>query len=356
MKITLPAITNGQDLTNINNNLSKIATALNENVLYRVNIPGEDNSIGNDIDFNGYKAYNLTDVIVNGVSISTVAINAATAAQAAEASALAASGSATAASGSATAAASSAASIGSALALKLNIADAISTYLSIANASSTYLTIATASSTYLSTATASTTYQTQAATTTALALKANLAGPTFTGVVTLPTGAVAITQTAGNNTTALATTAFVTAGLSFKANLVGDTTGGNAVAGQLGEYLTSTTSGTSATSTVALNAASISLTAGDWDVTGIVGFNAAASTTVSFLHYGLSTTTGTIGAFPTDGTDYPNAASTSETNRKSAPIQRFNLSATTTVFLVAAATFGTSTLTIDGFIRARRVR
>jgi microcystin-dependent protein len=44
-----------------------------------------------------------------------------------------------------------------------------------------------------------------------LALKANLAGPTtFTGTVTLPTGTVATTQSAGNNTTAVATTAFVT--------------------------------------------------------------------------------------------------------------------------------------------------
>jgi hypothetical protein len=44
----------------------------------------------------------------------------------------------------------------------------------------------------------------------ALDLKANLASPTFTGTPSLPTGTTAVTQTAGNNTTALATTAFVT--------------------------------------------------------------------------------------------------------------------------------------------------
>lgn len=44
---------------------------------------------------------------------------------------------------------------------------------------------------------------------TALDLKANLASPTFTGTPTLPTGTIATTQTAGNNTTAVATTAFV---------------------------------------------------------------------------------------------------------------------------------------------------
>jgi len=47
----------------------------------------------------------------------------------------------------------------------------------------------------------------------AVATKADLASPTFTGTPALPTGTTAVTQSAGNNTTALATTAFVTAGL-----------------------------------------------------------------------------------------------------------------------------------------------
>lgn len=49
--------------------------------------------------------------------------------------------------------------------------------------------------------------------TTALALKAPLASPTFTGTPTLPSGTIATTQSPGNNTTAVATTAFVTAGI-----------------------------------------------------------------------------------------------------------------------------------------------
>ena len=43
------------------------------------------------------------------------------------------------------------------------------------------------------------------------ALKAPLASPTFTGTVTLPTATIAVTQTAGNSSTAIATTAFVDA-------------------------------------------------------------------------------------------------------------------------------------------------
>jgi hypothetical protein len=60
-----------------------------------------------------------------------------------------------------------------------------SNYLTTASASSTYFTIANAAN------------------------KADLASPTFTGTPSLPTGTTAVTQTTGNNTTAIATTAFV---------------------------------------------------------------------------------------------------------------------------------------------------
>ena len=62
------------------------------------------------------------------------------------------------------------------------------------------------------------------ATQTALDLKAPLASPTFTGTPTLPTGTIAVTQTLGNDTTAVATTAFVqTALANFGGMTVSDT-------------------------------------------------------------------------------------------------------------------------------------
>jgi hypothetical protein len=48
----------------------------------------------------------------------------------------------------------------------------------------------------------------------AIATKADLASPTFTGTPTLPTGTIATTQTFGNSSTLLATTAFVQAALA----------------------------------------------------------------------------------------------------------------------------------------------
>lgn len=50
---------------------------------------------------------------------------------------------------------------------------------------------------------------------TAIATKADLASPTFTGTPTLPTGTVATTQSSGNSSTAIATTAFVQAAIAL---------------------------------------------------------------------------------------------------------------------------------------------
>ena len=49
----------------------------------------------------------------------------------------------------------------------------------------------------------------------AVATKADLASPTFTGTPTLPTGTIATTQSLGNSTTAVATTAFVQAAMAL---------------------------------------------------------------------------------------------------------------------------------------------
>ena len=49
---------------------------------------------------------------------------------------------------------------------------------------------------------------------TAIATKADLTSPTFTGTPTLPTGTIAVTQSAGSNTTTIATTAFVQTALA----------------------------------------------------------------------------------------------------------------------------------------------
>jgi hypothetical protein len=119
----------------------------------------------------------------------------------------------------------------------------MSSYLTTANAASTYQTLSGMSS-YLTSATAASTYFTIAN----AANKADLASPTFTGAPSLPTGTIAVTQTAGNNTTAVATTAFVTAAVGAGGAVT-------SVAGRTGAVVLSNTDisglGTMATATAA---------------------------------------------------------------------------------------------------------
>lgn len=184
--------------------------------------------------------------------------------------------------------------------------------------------------------------------TTAEALLAPKASPALTGTPTAPT--VAATAAAG--TTQLATTAFVRNGT---------TTNDNAPAGQVGEYISATVAAGSAvalTTGVAANITSISLTAGDWDVFGDLGFTLDAATVPSLLIGGISPVSA---AMPTPGQGAYFATYPSQIAGQTSPafpvgVARFSLSTTTTIFLVANASFITNTCAAYGFIGARRAR
>lgn len=138
-------------------------------------------------------------------------------------------------------------------------------------------------------------------------------------------------------------------------NIVGVTTANNAPAGSVGEFVSSTIAFASAISlsnNIAANVTSISLTAGDWDIKGNVFFSntgtftmfAAWSSTTSATKPDLSLISQFLLAtgFGSSGI--------------SIPYQRISISATTTVYLSAVASFTTGTLTACGGIYARRVR
>src|SRR5581483_4447546 len=91
--------------------------------------------------------------------------------------------------------------------------------------------------------------------------------------------------------------ATVTAG-----NLPAETGAVDATAGCVGEYVTASASGVSfgtTSGTVTKTVTSISLTAGDWDVSGAISFDGTAtgSGQVSASAAGTSTTNNTIGTF-----------------------------------------------------------
>lgn len=147
---------------------------------------------------------------------------------------------------------------------------------------------------------------------------------------------------------------------SASAGIVGTIAVGNANAGSVGEYISATVASGAAialtTATVA-NVTSISLSAGDWDVDGVVDYTTAATTNITQLQHGSSTTTAALGAqdtFVSEGfaAMVPGAILLAY----GIPTTRINVSTTTTVFLVAKATFTVSTLAAYGTLRARRVR
>jgi hypothetical protein len=127
--------------------------------------------------------------------------------------------------------------------------------------------------------------------------------------------------------------------------IVGTTTNNNANAGSVGEYITNSTSGTSMTS----------LSAGDWDVGCVASFVPAGGTTVTSAALGVSTTSATQGALGAYVISNPTTPAGVGPTLAS-PVTRVLLSTASNVYCVANSGFGGSTQTINGFIRARRIR
>lgn len=142
----------------------------------------------------------------------------------------------------------------------------------------------------------------------------------------------------------------------------GTTTNDSAASGVIGEILTGTLavgSATPLTTATTKDVATVSLTSGDWDCTGVVDFKPAATTNATLLLYGSSSTSNTLGADDTYASVSFLTAGQVTTNgdyRNVIPTQRFSLAGTTTIRLLAQATFTVSTMTAYGTIRCRRVR
>lgn len=147
------------------------------------------------------------------------------------------------------------------------------------------------------------------------------------------------------------------------AKVLGTTTNDSAAAGYLGEYVEALVAAGSA---VALSTGtpktvtSISLTAGDWDVTGVISYTGNAATTTRYSISGVSTTNNTLGANGTFSTVVYALAGSAVFSLidpgTNVPTQRLSLSGTTTVYLIATLDFAVNTAAAYGAIRARRIR
>lgn len=145
-------------------------------------------------------------------------------------------------------------------------------------------------------------------------------------------------------------------------DMTGTNTNDNAAAGEIGEYVSSEVlvgSAVALSTGVASNITSISLTAGDWDLHGVVVLNPAGTTTVSAPLIGwISTTSASLPTYPNKGAVVGTNFSYATGSPQALPVgnMRLSLAATTTVYLSIYAVFGVSTCSAYGFIGARRVR
>src|SRR6266446_5865568 len=154
---------------------------------------------------------------------------------------------------------------------------------------------------------------------------------------------------------------FATSPTMTTPNIVGTSTNDNAAAGSIGEYVEAQLalgSATSLTTSTAKTITNISLTAGDWDVSGDVYFFPANTTTVTVTAGCLSTVTNTFDTTNVKFNQNLISSTGNGSNFITSPLMpyRFSLSGTTSIFLVALITFAVSTCTGYGIIRARRIR
>lgn len=150
----------------------------------------------------------------------------------------------------------------------------------------------------------------------------------------------------------------------------GTTTNDSPAAGSIGEIICAqvtnggtptgcqSNSGTpvALTTGVAANVTSLSLSAGDWDVDGVVGILPAGTTVLSNSFGGSSSTSAALNQFGSYWQLAPGTSSTGPAYIFAIPHWQYKLTTTTTVYCVAQASFGTSTTNAICYIRARRVR
>lgn len=135
----------------------------------------------------------------------------------------------------------------------------------------------------------------------------------------------------------------------------GIVSGGTPSAGYLGEVLSATTgTGVALTTGTETSLVSLALTPGYWLVSGSVRITTAASTTVTDSIGGINTSAA-LPAWPQTarvGSSLP----ASSLHVLTVPPRVVNVSANTTVYAVARATFASGSVTGDGYIQAVRIK
>ena len=142
--------------------------------------------------------------------------------------------------------------------------------------------------------------------------------------------------------------------------IVGTTSNDAAQAGSVGEYISSAVASTAVnlTTSTPVSLTSISLSAGDWDVCGMVIFAPNITTFLDSVAMCISAASSSMAEIDTQGASLLPGVATGIVGRIriASPVSRISLAAPATIYLNATSTFSVSTETAGGIIRARRVR
>lgn len=162
-------------------------------------------------------------------------------------------------------------------------------------------------------------------------------------------------------------TSTFTGAVSVVGGVTGTVTADSAVTGTVGQFVTSTVTSGAAVShstTVQANVTSISLTAGDWDVSAQC--NTLGSTMIAtVMTCGLGTTSATqltqaggngVGTDPLFATTFASQTLPNQPFGMVIPPVRVSIAATTTIYLVVKNTWSSGTAATYGTLRARRMR
>ena len=143
-------------------------------------------------------------------------------------------------------------------------------------------------------------------------------------------------------------------------SIIGTNTNNNATAGYVGEFVSSVVTAASpvtfTSSTTPQNLTTISLTAGDWDLTGNIGFSQGSVGFSLVVAYMSTTTAGALPDASLYNSIFVGAASGMTSVGIAAPSLRLTLSTTTTIYLIGRADYSAGTTTFFGGIYARRRR
>lgn len=143
-------------------------------------------------------------------------------------------------------------------------------------------------------------------------------------------------------------------------SIIGTNTNDSPTAGWVGELLVQTIASGAAvglTTGTQTNIATITLTPGDWDVSGTISLVFGAGTTTGYARASIGATSATVMA---DNTAWSAGVSLNGAggvdSAAAMPVTRFSVATNTPIYLVYQGTFSVSTLSAYGSIRARRMR